>query len=133
MSNFGKGFITILVFYILLALLGIGCPIRFITGISCAGCGMTRAYMVFLHGRVLQAFHYHPLFWMVPLVGVLLWKKKQLPEKMFQIILGVIIGIFLLVYVIRLIDCNDTVVTIDIKQGIFFRIATYFFEMIKKY
>lgn len=133
MSNFGKGFIAILVFYILLALLGIGCPIRFITGISCAGCGMTRAYAVFLQGRVLQAFHYHPLFWMVPLVGVLLWKKKQLPEKMFQIILGVIIGIFLLVYVIRLMDCNDTVVTIDIKQGIFFRIATYFFEMIKKY
>jgi choloylglycine hydrolase len=38
MSNFGKCFITILAFYVLLAFLGIGCPIRFITGISCAGC-----------------------------------------------------------------------------------------------
>ena len=131
MSNFGKCFITILVFYVLLAFLGIGCPIRFITGISCAGCGMTRAYVALLHGKVLQAFHYHPLFWVVPLVGLLLWKRKQLPEKVFQIILGVVIGIFLLVYVIRLVDCNDTVVTIDIKHGIFFRIVTYF-EMIIK-
>lgn len=131
MSNFGKCFITILAFYALLALLGIGCPIRFITGISCAGCGMTRAYVAFFHGRVLQAFHYHPLFWIVPLVGVLLWKRKQLPEKVFRIILGVVIGIFLLVYVIRLVDCNDTVVTIDIKHGIFFRIVIYFEMVIK--
>lgn len=131
MSNFGKCFITILAFYVLLAFLGIGCPIRFITGISCAGCGMTRAYVALLHGRVLQAFHYHPLFWVVPLVGLLLWKRKQLQEKVFQIILGVVIGMFLLVYVIRLVDCNDTIVTIDIKHGIFFRIVTYF-EMIIK-
>lgn len=131
MSNFGKCFITILVFYVLFALLGIGCPIRFITGISCASCGMTRAYMELFHGRVLQAFHYHPLFWMIPLLGLLLWKRKQLPEKVFQIILGVVIGMFLLVYVIRLVVCNDTVVTIDIKHGIFFRIVTYFEMVIK--
>lgn len=131
MSNFGKCFITILAFYVLLAFLGIGCPIRFITGISCAGCGMTRAYVALLHGRVLQAFHYHPLFWVVPLVGLLLWQRKQLPEKVFQNILGVVIGMFLLVYVIRLVDCNDTVVTIDIKHGIFFQIVTYFGMIIK--
>lgn len=132
MSNFGKCFITILVFYVLFALLGIGCPIRFITGISCASCGMTRAYMELFHGRVLQAFHYHPLFWMIPLLGLLLWKRKQLPEKVFQIILGVVIGIFLLVYVIRLVDCNDTVVTINLKHSIFFRIVTYFLKMVIK-
>ena len=39
---------------------GIGCVFRFATGVPCPGCGMTRAYLAF-----------HPLFWMVPIAGLL--------------------------------------------------------------
>ena len=35
---------------ILLYFTHIGCPIKFITGISCPACGMTRAVLAILHG-----------------------------------------------------------------------------------
>ena len=37
---------------ILLYVTGIGCPIKFWTGVSCPGCGMTRAWLAALSGRV---------------------------------------------------------------------------------
>ncbi len=53
---------------LVLALLGIGCPIKFATGVSCPGCGMTRAWLEALQLHFDRAFAYHPLFWLVPLV-----------------------------------------------------------------
>ena len=38
-----------------------GCPIRLVTGVSCAGCGMTRALHALAHGEVLRAFSMNPL------------------------------------------------------------------------
>lgn len=38
----------------------IGCPFRWLTGLSCPGCGMTRATAHFLHGDPVGAVHYHP-------------------------------------------------------------------------
>ena len=35
----------IALFYVLIESLGVTCPIRFLTGISCAGCGMSRAWL----------------------------------------------------------------------------------------
>ena len=37
---------------ILLYFTHIGCPIKFITGISCPACGMTRAVLAILHGAI---------------------------------------------------------------------------------
>lgn len=45
---------------------GIGCPIRFVTGISCPGCGLTRAWLSALQFDFAAAMAYHPLFWLVP-------------------------------------------------------------------
>lgn len=50
----------------LLSLLGIGCPIRYFAGVSCPGCGMTRAWLEALQLDFAAAFAYHPLFWLVP-------------------------------------------------------------------
>ncbi len=36
------------------------CPFHLITGYYCPGCGGTRAFYALLHGRILQAFFYHP-------------------------------------------------------------------------
>lgn len=49
---------------------GIGCPIKFMTGISCPGCGMTRAWLEALQLHLSVALAYHPLFWAVPLAVV---------------------------------------------------------------
>ena len=47
----------------------IGCPFRFLFGIPCPGCGMTRAYGSLLTGHWRDAFHWHPLF--IPLPAML--------------------------------------------------------------
>ena len=42
------------------------CPFRFFFGISCPGCGMTRALLAALRLDFAAAFSYHPLFFLLP-------------------------------------------------------------------
>lgn len=39
---------AVVILYIVLECFGITCPIKFITGVSCAGCGMSRAWLACL-------------------------------------------------------------------------------------
>ena len=88
-----------------LSLLGIGCPIRYLTGVSCPGCGMTRAWLSVLHLHLGEAFAYHPLFWLVPpAVFVALGCKRSKTATVCAVI--AIIGLAV-VWVVRLLDPND--------------------------
>ena len=49
---------------LLVFVLDIGCMFRSLTGFPCLGCGTTRACLAFLQGHVVDAFYYHPLFWL---------------------------------------------------------------------
>ena len=49
-------FALIAVFY-----LSFGCPVRLLTGVSCPGCGMTRALFALLKLDFSLAFEMHPL------------------------------------------------------------------------
>ena len=40
----------IVLFYVVIESLGVTCPILYLTGISCAGCGMSRAWLSLLRG-----------------------------------------------------------------------------------
>lgn len=53
---------AVVVLYVILESFGVTCPIKYITGISCAGCGMSRAWISLLHFNIHDAFMYHPLF-----------------------------------------------------------------------
>ena len=56
-------YLALIIFFVygVLTILGIGCPIKYLTGISCAGCGMTRAWRCVLKLDFARAFSYHPL------------------------------------------------------------------------
>ena len=95
---------------LLVYLLRIGCPIKFITGISCPGCGMTRAYYSLLHLDFKNAFYYHPLFWTLPIIILLILFKDKINPKAFNFILWFIILLFLVIYVIRLFSNNSAVI-----------------------
>lgn len=44
------------------------CPFRFLTQLSCPGCGMGRACIALAQGNLAGAWHYHPFaFFLIPL------------------------------------------------------------------
>lgn len=115
------GFI-ILVF--LLYIFDIGCPIRYMTGISCPGCGMTRAVDSLIHCDIKMAFHYHPLIFFLPIIGIVFFFKDKIYTNIFNVIIIIFIIIFIAVYIIRLIDPNNNVVYIDFKHSFIYKIIS---------
>lgn len=113
---------AVVVLYTAMESIGITCPIKFITGISCAGCGMSRAWIAFLQLDMAKAFEYHPLFWLPPIVVIVLLCKSKINIKIYKIIIFTIILMFAIVYICRLIWSGDDVVVFEPQNNILFRI-----------
>lgn len=105
--------------YVLFSILGIGCPIKFITGISCIGCGMTRAWLRVLHLDLKGAFYYHPAFWLPPLILILLYYKKKI--KYYKIFMFTALSIFVIIYFVRLIWSDGNIVVFHPENNILSR------------
>lgn len=92
----------IALFYIVLEMLfGIGCPFKFLTGISDAGCGMSRAWMAVLRGDFTCAFYFHPL-WPLPPLALAIWiLRERIPRALYRGLFGLMIAAFLLVWIVR--------------------------------
>ncbi|MBO4325286.1 MAG: DUF2752 domain-containing protein [Lachnospiraceae bacterium] len=105
--------------YLVFHLTGVGCPVKYITGISCPGCGMTRAWKAVLKWHSFgAAFEYHPL-WFLPIPGAaLLIFQKHIPKKAFRVSIILIAVCFAVVYGVRMADPNDTVVTAAPGDGL---------------
>lgn len=108
----------ILLLYGVLHLLGIGCPIRFLTGISCAGCGMTRAWLSVLSFDFQSAFYYHPLWPLVPAAAAVWLLRTRIPPKLCTAFAYAAAGLFLAVYLFRMMDPHDPVVTFAPETGL---------------
>lgn len=125
--------LAIVILYIVLAVVGIGCPIAYLTGISCAGCGMTRAWLAVLSGDFTMAFYYHPLFWMVIPAAIWILTGRRRNRKVFLTGLWVVGILFFAVYVWRMLFGDGVVVYFHPGQGaiacfykkIFFLIGGY--------
>lgn len=102
------------VIYIIFNIIGIGCPIKFLTGISCPGCGMTRAVLAAIQLKFHEAFYYHPLFFLVPLIMVLYLFEDYLKPLYVKYLWGVISIAFLTVYFLRLFIFKSDIVSFDI-------------------
>lgn len=129
MSELIMSIIAIIALYGVFSIVGIGCPIKFLTGISCAGCGMTRAWKCLLTGKIEEAFDYHPLV-LLPLLFVIFYtQKKKIPQKLYDRIVIVMAILFLIVYVARMLNQNDLIVEFDIKNGFLFLIFNFLGEV----
>ncbi len=100
----------------------IGCPILYITGISCPGCGMTRACFQLLQLDFSGAFQCHPLYCTLPILALLLVFYKKIPKALLYSTLGILFLLFLIVYVLRLQNPTDTIVRVDIQNSLLFRL-----------
>lgn len=114
-----KAIIVIILFYFFMSMIfDIGCPILWITGISCAGCGMTRAWISLLHLDFKTAFYYHPLFWLPAIMVVVYFLKSKLPKRVLSILSAGAIFLFLIIYILRMSDTSDSIVIFQPWEGI---------------
>ena len=114
--------------YLLMFSLGITCPIKYITGVSCAGCGMTRAWLGCLRGDIRTAFMYHPLFPLPALLIPVFLLRRKIPRRILRILEAAVCIVFILVYIKRLCDPQDLIVVFEPKKGLIGRIIQLFWN-----
>ena len=118
--------VAIALFYLVMHLIGVGCPIHFLTGVSCPGCGMTRAAFCLICLRFSDALYYHPLVFLMPAVLTAWLLKRRIPEKTYKFLIFTMILMFGIVYVIRLLDPSNEVVVFRPDQGFIYRTIQHF-------
>ena len=93
------------VFVGIMVAVDIPCVFRRFTGVICAGCGMTRAWISAFQLDLKSAFGYHPMFWSVPVFLLYILYDGRLFRnlRLNNWILFSFLGGFLLCYLIRLI------------------------------
>lgn len=109
-------------FYGVLFACGITCPIKFVTGVSCPGCGMTRAWLSVLRLDFAAALHYHPLFWAPPLALAVFFGKPHINCVVYRIIMLTLGAAFIILYACRLMCAGGDVVVFEPENNIVFRI-----------
>ena len=114
--------IIIAAFYAVLNLAGISCPIKFVTGISCPGCGMTRAWLAVLRLDFAAAFYYHPLFLLPPIAVILYLSKARINRRVYRFLILAISAGFIIVYAYRLIAAQGDIVVFEPYNNILFRL-----------
>lgn len=119
--NIGISFAAVAGLYGVLFRLGITCPVKFITGISCAGCGMTRAWIALLHLDIKGAFYYHPLFFLPPFAVILFLLKSKINKKLYTFLIFTIICLFAIIYVFRLVQGTNDIIVFHPEDNILLR------------
>lgn len=113
---------VVVVLYVILESFGVTCPIKYITGISCAGCGMSRAWIALLHFNLHEAFMYHPLFFLPPVVVIVMLLKSKINIKFYKIFMFTMAGAFVIVYLYRMFIGTGDIVVFEPQNNIIFRI-----------
>ena len=123
-SNRGKIFLSktktlsaVIISYYLLTWFT-GCPFRFFFGISCPGCGMTRALLAALHLDFAAAFSYHPLFFLLPFFLLSYYLEPHINRSRHYILLSSVAALFVLTWLVRLLFFHDPVVIWHPSSGV---------------
>ena len=107
-----------LLYAVMLLAVGWTCPIKALLGISCPGCGMTRACISAVRLDFVSAFSYHPL-WVVllPYIAVLLVLVVKEKRKVTRIWLLLGAFLMLIVYGVRMAWQIGDVVVFEPQNG----------------
>lgn len=99
----------------------IGCPLRFLFGICCPGCGMTRAIIAIINLKFKEAFVYHPMVFSLPLLLLIdcFLKKGIITKRIFNIIFILWLLLLISVYFARLFS-GSSIVYADYEKGLFY-------------
>ena len=112
--------IGIALLYLTFFAFGITCPIKFITGISCPGCGMSRACLHAIKLDLSTAFNYHPMWITIPFFAFFLiffkWKKNNIA---FSVTVGIFAVSMIVVYMWRLFFLPQSIVVFEPEKSVF--------------
>ena len=115
--------VAVVLFYAVMYALGTTCLVKYFTGVSCPGCGMTRACLSALRFDFSAAFYYHPLWIVMPPLAVLLiflWAKRK--KKSFFAVLALFFLALIGVYLYRLFYTETDIVACEIEKGILYKL-----------
>ena len=107
-NNLTEKLITLAMLAVLVVVmycLDIQCFFKLIFGITCPGCGITRASIRLLHLDFRGAFSLNPMVWSVPILGLLyLFDGRIFKQRWLNtlITVGILAG-FIICWVVRLI------------------------------
>lgn len=119
--------LIILVFWIF----DLPCIIKLLTGLSCPGCGMTRAYISLLSLDFSAAFYYHPIWFLVPVwVAIYALVYFKFPRaKEIVVALGALA--LLVTYIVRWFTGPCEIVNYDFETTVYYRIYNKICEVTK--
>ncbi len=119
-KDLGVFLLIVLLYIAVMSITGIGCPIRWFTGISCPGCGMSRAFFSLLHLDFAGAFRYHPLIYPIILFVpyYFLGSEKTDRQKKVKKTLLILLAILAICLWIFRIFHEDSVVRIDLSNSV---------------
>jgi len=111
--------VAVLVAYLALVfVLPMKCPFLWLAGISCPGCGITRALVSLCKLDFAAAWYYNPvIFYLVPAAPVLVLAELRKAQKLKETILWIAVGLLIAVYLYRLLISQTPVVQADFSQG----------------
>ena len=98
-----------------------GCPIRFFTGISCPGCGMSRAVLALLRLDIGLAIEMHPLVFLMPVAAAVYLLRRRIPKKAMTALYISALVLLTAAYIVRL-NGQSNVVYADLKSGLIYKI-----------
>lgn len=111
--------------YAVLFALGVTCPIKFVTGVSCPGCGMTRAWLSLLRLDLGAAWGYHPLFWLPPVALAAYFLCRRPFPRALRLGVAAVCALFCVVYLIRLLGgYAPDVVVCSPREGLLYRLVS---------
>ena len=116
--------VTLLLYSIMFGF-GITCPIKYLTGLSCPGCGMTRAILCLLRFDFSGAWFYHPLVFALPIFALAyIFFAVKRNKKAQNITLIVIATVFFAVYLARMIFGDGQIVSFSPENSVFYNMFT---------
>ena len=102
------------------------CPIRALTGVSCPGCGMTRAVISLFRLDFKAAWYYHPLvFAIVPFATVLFLLKLKNKERLRKFFIVLVCLFLVSVYLYRFVVIKSPVLKFNPKNGMVFQFCAW--------
>ena len=116
---------------LVMLLSGTGCPIERLSGISCPGCGMSRALLCLLRLDIAKALYFHPLSVVMPFAAAVWMLRRMFSSRLLRSLSGVLIAAFLICWLMRLY-AGDPVLSIDIEKGLLYRFIKEVYDVLSK-